>query len=85
MLRRDSLILRLAAVVTLLAAVLFAPWWAAMAFIAAYVWVFRLFIEVVLISWLIDTSFSTDIIPWVSLAVLIYVIVVEVVVYYISH
>ncbi|MEX2368808.1 MAG: hypothetical protein WD552_00220 [Candidatus Paceibacterota bacterium] len=61
------------------------PWWISLALVAVYAVVFRFFFEGVLVGWLIDSSFAIGIFPWVSIAILLYIIIVEGVVYFISH
>lgn len=83
--KSSNLLLRVVAVVILLATTTFLPWWISMILVGLHALVFRFFLEGVLIGWLIDTSFAIHWIPWVSIGILVYIIIVEVVMYYISH
>jgi|AntDeeMinimDraft_6_1070357.scaffolds.fasta_scaffold18546_2 hypothetical protein len=76
--------IRLGVIALLILATLFIPWWGTVALIAMYAVLFQWFLEGVLIGWLIDSAFAPEL-PWITISVLIYILVVEVVAYYVSH
>lgn len=77
--------MRILAVVILLAATVVAPWWVAVLLIAGYIWLFRYFVEAVLVSWMVDAVFMIGVVPWITFAVLIYLLVVELIKNYILY
>jgi len=83
--KASNLLVRITALLILFLAAALVPWWISLALVAVCTLVFRFFFEGVLVGWLIDSSFAVGFFPWVSVAILLYIIIIEVVMYFISR
>lgn len=81
----NSILTRLVFIAGLYIATFVLPWWAVAVLAAIGVLVFSWFFEAVALAFYIDVLFSAGWIPWLSLCVLGFLFVVEIVTYYVSH
>lgn len=81
----NPVIIRVLFVICLFASWLLLPWWLAVILTTLGVIAFNWFAEAIFITFFIDIIFSVGWLPYLSLSMLIFMLVVEAVTYYISY